>query len=440
VSFWNNLFTRDTSNPLRAAVSAVREERGYTVSTEETNPGVLSSLGFLGGSVAGMHVNQDSALSFAAVWACVQAISQDLAALPFVIYSDSDGTKQVRKDHPAYRLLNLQANPKQTAFQFRQSMLATVLLRGEAFALIERDGRQSPVALHYKHPDRTEVLERDGRFWYRFDSDQRRLPYADYEVIHLRGLSMSGGRGISVLHAHRKTLGLGLANQAYGLGFYEKGARVDAVMKHPGKFKDAAVAERLRNQFESTYSGAGGNRVLMLEEGIDYEAISMGPKDAEFLNTHKLTNADVARIFRVPLHKINELDSSIKANIEQQAIEYIQNTLQPWAVNTEQEFRLKLFRAAEVNTTKGKHNFNGLMRGDSQARGTYYREMLNTGVMSINDVRDLEEMNPVTGGDERFIQGAMVPLSRINDIIDKQTEPAQPPVTTLSDDDQAPAA
>nr|WP_262908817.1 phage portal protein [Hymenobacter translucens] len=398
---------------------------------------MLRALGFTGGGVAGVSVNQDSALSFAAVWACVQAISQDLAALPFVIYQDTGDSKEVRKDHPAYRLLNQQANPKQTSFQFRQSMLATVLLRGEAFALIERDGRQSPVALHYKHPDRTEVLEKDGRFWYRFDGDTKRLPYADYEVIHLRGLSLSAGRGISPLHAHRKTIGLGLANQNYGINFYEKGARVDGVMLHPTKFKDAGVAERLRNQFESNYSGTGGSRVLMLEEGIKYEPISIAPKDAEFLNTHKLSRAEIASIFRVPPHKIGDMDSSIKANIEQQAIEYIQNTLQPWAVNIEQEFRLKLFRAAEIATTKGKHNFNGLMRGDSQARGAYYREMLNTGVMSINDVRDLEEMNPVEGGNERFIQGAMVPLSRINDIIDKQTAPA---VTTTTPNEDAPEA
>lgn len=421
MSLWKDLVSW-----YNAPLLAEQRSAGVTTSTEEVDPKLLSILGISGVSVGGAHVNESSALGFAAVWACVQAISQDLAALPVQVFQDRNGSKVNRKDHPVYRLLNIQANPKQTAYQFRMSMMATVLLRGEAFARIERDGRQRPVALHYHHPTRVEVLDYDGRFWYRFNGQQK--VYADYDVLHLRGLSLSDGRGLSVLSAHRKTIGLGLANQNYGAGFYDKGARVDGVMKHPGKFKDSGVAERLRNQFESTYAGAGGSRVLMLEEGIDYQAISMGPKDAEFLNTHKLSKEDIASIFRVPPHKIGDLTRSTNNNIEQQSIDYTQNTMQPWAVNIEQEYRLKLFRTDEQADTKARHNFNGLLRGDSQARAAYYSGMLNTGVLSINEVRDLEEFNPIEGGDVHLVQGAMATLENIS-TASPATQPP-PPTTT----------
>ncbi|RZK25911.1 MAG: phage portal protein, partial [Hymenobacter sp.] len=164
--------------------------------------------------------------------------------------------------------------------------------------------------------------------------------------------------------------------------------------------------ERLRANFNSIYAGAeNAGKVAVLEQGLKFKAISLPPADAAFLDTRKFTRQEIASIFRVPLHKIQDLERSTNNNIEQQGIDYVQGTLQPWLVNFEQEYRLKLLRASEVDTHYFKHNLGALLRGDSAARAIYYGKMTDIGVMSINEVRELEEMNDIGElGDVRFVQ------------------------------------
>lgn len=414
------------SPALRAAVQVEREKRStYGISTEETNPRLLALLGLGGGGVGGVAVNQTTALSLAAVWACVNNISQDIAGLPCKLYRRTAAGNEQVSGHPATRLLNVQASPLQNAFHLRQSLVALVLLRGNAYARIERDARQQPVALHYKHPDETEVWKSGGRLWYRFSGDAK--TYADYEVLHFRGLSLDGVMGVSVLHYHRETLGKGLASSRSAAKFYENGAKTTIALESDQKLSKEA-AENLRESYRAVYGGVDNTgKPLVLEQGLKAKAISLPPADAQYLEQSKMTWAEVCAIYRMPPHKTGNLERSTNNNIEQQSLDYIGDTLLPWLVNFEQEHRLKLLRADEVEVSHFKHELSALMRADATARSTYYAKMIQSGVYSINEVRALEEKNSIgPAGDERFIQVNMMPLSRVNELTDAQIASKQP--------------
>lgn len=409
MSIWSPFSARQPDSPLQAAIVAEREARAVPVDTTSTDGPLISALGLGGlfGEVAGVAVTERSALGFAAVWACVLAISQDIAALPCQLFMDTPtGGKEKVQGHPATRLLNLQASPLQNALPHRQAMIATVLLHGNAYARIEYGARYKPVALHYKHPRNTEVIRHDGRLYYRFAGDA--TVYQDYEVIHLRGLCLDerGIMGLSVLSAARENIGQGLAAQRGGTAFYNNGARISGALETDSIFKDAATNARIRAEWQAVYGGAeNAGKVAVLEGGMKFKAISLPPADAQFLETRKFTRGEIASIFRVPPHKIGDLERSTNNNIEQQSIDYVQNTLQPWLVNIEQEYRLKLLTAREVDACYFRHNIGALMRADATARGTYYRTMTDIGVYSINDVLALEEMNGIgREGDARFVQ------------------------------------
>lgn len=361
----------------------------------------------VGGTIAGVPVTERTALGFAAVWACVLAISQDIAALPCQLYQDKpSGGKEKVFGHPSTRLLNLQASPLQNAMPHRMVMTATVLLHGNAYARIQYGPRYRPDALLYKHPRQTEVLRSGDRLYYRFWGDP--TIYQDYEVIHLRGLCLDtdGVMGMSVLAAHRENVGTGLAAQRAGAQFYNNGAKLSGALETDTVFKDATAAARIRNDWQAIYGGAdNAGKVAVLEGGLKFKSISMPPADAQFLETRKFTRGEVASIFRVPPHKIGDLERSTNNNIEQQSIDYVQNTLQPWLVNIEQEYRLKLLRVSEMETCYFRHNLTALLRADAAARATFYGKMTDIGVMSINEVRELEEMNTIGDeGDVRFVQ------------------------------------
>lgn len=390
------------SDALRQAIQAEREKRGVTISTEETNPTLLGLIG--GGNLVGsVPVTQRTVMSLSAVWASINNISQDIAGLPVQLIQQQNGKLEQLSGHPALRLLNLQASPIQNSFHFRQSSVALVLLRGNVYAIIRRDGRQESYQLDWKHPDDTEVRKNNGRLYYKFAGDDK--IYQDYEVLHFRGLSLDGVLGVSVLHWHRETFGKGLASRRSALKFYENGARPTLALESDKLLTDKG-AENLRNSFQQVYGGIeNSGKPLILEEGLKAKALSLAPEDAQYVEDANLTVADVARIFRMPPHKIADLSRSTNNNIEQQSLDYVGDTLMPWILNFEQELRIKLLRSSEVETTKFKHNITALLRADATARANYYAKMTDIGVYSINDVLALEDRNGIgEDGDLRFVQ------------------------------------
>lgn len=433
--FWNNSSARSAATPLQAAVSAEREVRSAgvveSVSTESNDTRLLAMLGLGGGTVGGVAVNQQTVMSIAAAYACVNNISQDVAGLPCQLFRENGANRERVGGHPASNLLNLQASPLQNSFHFRQSMTALVLLRGNAYALIVRAGRLKPTQLLFKHPDETNVFKSGGRLWYRFSGDPK--TYADYDVLHFKGLSLDGVMGVSVIHYFRETFGKGLAASRSHTNFYKNGAKPSGVLEKDGLLTDAAFA-RLQASFSTAYTGVeNAGKPIILEEGLSYKTISLNPEDAEFISTHKLTRSDIASIFRMPPHKIGDLERSTNNNIEQQSLDYVGDTLMPWLLNFEQEYRLKLLLPSEVELTYFRHNLAAQLRSDVTARGNFYAKLFQVGALSPNDILALEERNGIgEAGDERFIPVNMAPLSRIGELTDaaiaaRAKAPAAPP-------------
>jgi HK97 family phage portal protein len=432
VSFWNNLSSRSSATPLQAAVSAEREQRSAgvaeSVSTESNDARLLGILGFGGGTVAGVPVNQQTVMSIAAAYACVNNISQDVAGLPCQLFQRTAAGRTPVDEHPAVPLLNLQACGLQNAFHFRQSMTALTLLRGNAYALIVRAAKLRPVQLLFKHPDETSVFKSGGRLWYRFSGDPK--TYADYDVLHLKGLSLDGVMGVSVIHYFRETFGKQLAASKSHTNFYKNGAKPSAALETGATLTDAAAA-RLAASFEAKYQGVdNAGKPLLLEEGLTYKSISLSPQDAEFISTHKLTRSDIASIFRMPPHKIGDLERSTNNNIEQQSLDYVGDTLMPILLAQEQEYRLKLLRTDEVATYYFRHNVTAQLRSDAKARGEFYAKLFQVGAFSPNQILALEDQNGIgPAGDERFIPVNMAPLSRIGELTDAQIAGRQQPAT-----------
>jgi HK97 family phage portal protein len=262
------------------------------------------------------------------------------------------------------------------------------------------------------------------RLWYRFSGDPKL--YADYEVIHLKGLSLDGVMGVSVLHYFRETFGKGLAASKSHANFYKNGAKPTGTLESAAKLSDPAY-ERLKASFAEQYAGVENTgKPILLEEGLSYKAISLTPQDAEFINTHKLTRADIASIFRMPPHKIGDLERSTNNNIEQQSLDYVGDTLMPILLAQEQEYRLKLLRPSEVEACYFRHNVAAQMRADATARSNYYARMVQNALMSIDEVRALEELNKVEGGDRRFVPVNLMPLDKVDEVIASRAKAPTP--------------
>jgi HK97 family phage portal protein len=430
VSFWSNPFSRSAATPLQAAVSVEREQRSTgvaeSVSTESNDARLLGMIGFGGGSIAGVAVNQQTVMSIAAAYACVNNISQDIAGLPCQLFEETEAGRVRVADHPAPPLLNLQASGLQNSFHFRQTSMALTLLKGNSYALIVRASRFKPVQLLFKHPDETDVRKAGGRLWYKFSGDPK--TYADYDVLHFRGLSLDGVMGVSVVHYFRETFGKGLAASKSHANFYQNGAKPSGVLEKVGTLTDLAFA-RLQASFGEAYTGVeNAGKPLILEDGLSYKTISLTPEDAEFISTHKLTRSDIASIFRMPPHKIGDLERSTNNNIEQQSLDYVGDTLMPWLLNFEQEYRLKLLRTDEVQTHYFKHNLAALLRADATARGNYYQKMVQAGIYSINEVRAMEERNSIEGGDRHLVQVNQMPLDKMDETLAaRNAKPANTP-------------
>jgi HK97 family phage portal protein len=424
VGFWD--FFKWGAPTLASSVAEQRSSGvGVQVSTEESNARLFSILGLAGGSVAGVSVNQHSVMTLTAVWACVNDISQDIAGLPVKLIQEQGDKLVALTGRKVTRLLNLQASPLLNSFQFRQLIVAFLLLRGNAYAVIRRDALQEPNQLDWKHPDETDVFKHNGRLWYKFSGDPK--VYADYEVLHFKGLSLDGMTGVSALHYHRETFGKALSARRSSTKFYENNAKSKLALETDQKLKPETI-QLLRDTFAQVYAGPeNAGRPLILEEGMKARPLTLTPADAQYIEEANLTVADVGRIFRMPPHKMGDLSRSTNNNIEQQSQDYVGDTLMPLINNQEQELRLKLLPTYEVETTKFKHNVSALLRADHASRAAYYGKMTDIGAYTINDVLALEDRNGIgPEGDRRFVQVNRMPLDRVDDMIDRKQNTPQP--------------
>jgi len=364
-------------------------------STSLSNPAAWLT-GLFGTSKTGVQVSEDNALTFSAVYAAVRIISETIASIPLNVYQADGETRVKAVGHPVQDLLAKAPNSVSSTFTFREAMASNLVLHGNAYAKIEMNAAGRPTALIPLNPMKVEVKVIDGEKVYVFDEKHT---YLDYEMLHFVGLSFNGLIGKSPLAMAREAVAIGLAAQEYGARFYSNGANAGGVITAPGRL-NTEVVKRLRESWNRAQSGLGSSHsTAILEEGMKYEKIGLDPEAAQFLQSRKFQVNEIARIFRIPPSYLADLEnSSTRANTEQQAIQFVRDCITPYVRRMEVELNRKLFREDEPNLY-AYFTMEGLMRGDQKARYEAYAVARNWGWLSVNDIRDLENLNPVEGGD-----------------------------------------
>ena len=370
-----------------------------------------------GGTTSGKAVNERTAMQTSAVYACVRILAESVAGLPLHVYErTANESKSTKPSHPLYRLLHDEPNREMTSFVFRETLMSHLLLWGNAYAQIIRDGRGFPIALYPLLPDRMAVDRNEsGELVYTYQSDKGQVKLRRENVLHIPGLGFDGLIGYSPIAMAKNAVGLALATEDYGAAFFANGANPGGVLEHPGVIKPEQ-ADRLRESWQSQFGGANAHKVAVLEEGLKFHQMSIPPEQAQFLETRKFQINEIARIFRVPPHMVGDLEKSSFSNIEQQSLEFVKYTLDPWVVRWEQSLQQVLILPSEKATIFIKFNLDGLLRGDYQSRMQGYSTGIQNGFMSVNDVRGLEDMNLLTaeeGGDLHFVNGNMVKLADV---------------------------
>ena len=376
---------------------------------------------FLGNSSSGKRVNERTAMQMTAVYSCVRILSEALASLPIHVYKyNEQGGKEKALNHPLYFLLHDEPNPEMTSFVFRETLMTHLLLWGNAYAQIIRNGKGEIVALYPLMPDRM-MVDRDefGKLYYEYTVSSEdahtlkgttvRLKPSD--VLHVPGLGFDGLVGYSPIAMAKNAIGLAIAAEEYGSKFYANGAAPSGVLEHPGTLKDPG---KVRDSWSETFGGsANSHKIAVLEEGMKYTPISINPNEAQFLETRKFQINEIARIFRVPPHMVGDLEKSSFSNIEQQSLEFVKYTLDPWVSRWEQSMIRSLFSKEEKTNYFIKFNVDGLLRGDYESRMNGYAIGRQNGWMSANDIRELENLDRIPeekGGDLYLVNGNMTKL------------------------------
>ena len=370
----------------------------------------------MGDTLSGQAVNERTAMTVTAVYACVRILAEAIAGLPLHVYRyKPDGGKERVMAHPLFRLLHDAPNPEMTSFVFRETLMAHLLLWGNAYAQIIRDGRGQVLALYPLLPSRVHV-ERDrntGHIVYTYVKEEGPpVPLRGEDVLHIPGLGFDGLIGYSPVAMVKNAVGLALATEEYGAAFFSNGANPGGVLEHPGVVKNP---EQLRESWHGQYGGSGkAHRIAVLEEGLKFHAIGIPPETAQFLQTRKFQINEIARIFRIPPHLIGDLEKATFSNIEHQSLEFVKYTLDPWVVRWEQALMQALLLPGEKRDYFIKFNLDGLLRGDYQSRMDGYATGRQNGWLSANDIRELEDMNRIPeaeGGDAYLVNGNMISIT-----------------------------
>jgi HK97 family phage portal protein len=363
-------------------------------------------------NASGANVNANSAMAIAVAWRCISIVTGMIGSLPWSIKQripdpDRPG-RTIRTDatnHPMWKVLR-RPNRYQTSQQFRKHLQLHLLLRGNAYAYIVRSmGRI--VALLPLHPDRCQPeAQKDASIKYRYTHpDQRQEVFNQEEVLHLRGMTMDGINGLSVLTYARHSMGLSIRAEEAGARLFSQGNLTGGYFAHPGALGEEAY-ERLKEELASQYGGAeNAHRIMLLEEGLKFERIGLSAVDAQFLQIRGFQRTDIGMFFGVPPHLYGDTEktSSWGTGVEQMTIGFVVYTMTDWAKTWEEGFNFSCLNDNEFVDYYHHFNMNALLRGDLKARTEHYVSMHNIGVYSPNDIREKEDENPREGGDEYFV-------------------------------------
>jgi len=366
------------------------------------------------GANAGVSVTKETSLGFSAVYACVRIISESIASLPINVFlEEADGDRISQKNHPVYKLLAKKPNNYMTSYTFKEIILTNLLLEGNAYFLIVRDNSARPVELICLDPDKVDVYKHEGALFYSIEGEDGTIRQED--MLHFVGMSFDGLKGKSVLKAQSATLGTSLSANDTAASVLGNSAQVGGIIKHPGKLSAEAI-ERLRTSWNNKYQGPyAAGKTAILEEGMDFFPTKINAQDKQLLESRKFQIEEVARLFKVPLSLIGHLEKAANySSIEALSIDFVRFTLTPYLVALEEEFNRKLFRENEQDNHYVKIQVEGLLRGDSNSRANFYKQMIDMGVLSINEVRKLENLNRIDNGDTHYFPMNYAPIGQSN--------------------------
>lgn len=365
----------------------------------------------------GAKASPDQAMGLSAWYNGINIISGTLGSLPLKLYRRVGESREPARDDPRYWMLFREPNEWQTAFEWREMAQGHVLARGNHFSRILRDAIGRPAALVPLHPDRVEIEVNGGVVSYLFrDSNGRPVPIARKDMLHLRGLSGDGLSGYSVANIAAESLGYGLQLEKHGSALMGNKARPGGVLQ-TDQVLQKETKSQLGSQWDSQFTGGGLGATAVLDAGLKWQQVGFSAEDAQFLQSRKHQVTEVARWLNLPPHFLKDLERSTFSNIEHQALEFVVHTIRPWAERWEQRLDQTFIQPEERGQLFFKFSLDALLRGDSAARAAFYTSLFQMAALSPNEIRALEDMNPVDGGDERFVQLNLVPLSQASDPI-----------------------
>lgn len=377
-------------------------------------------------NTAGINVTPDLALNLTAVYACVNIISRTIGLLPFNIMRKlPGGGSEVLRGDRLHFLINRRPNGIIKSFTWRETLIAQALLRGNSYSIIKRDSNGYPMAFNLiQYPSNTSIKEVDGELFYNFPELNQDWIHS-YDVIHVKAFTAGKNKGVigqSPISMLRESISGALVAQRYANQVFSKGASKKLALKIPsGQKLDETTEQKMRDDWEKKHAGMDNlSSVAFLRGGVDATEIGISPEDAQLLGSRRFSIQEIARIYNMPLHKLQELERATNNNIEQMAMEFIDTTLLPWAVELETEIDDKAVPFSQWDSVYSRLNLNALLRADSTARSNLYRTLYYLSALSSNEIRDKEDLPPIKGGDRTFVQRNLIPMDKIDDVINNE--------------------
>lgn len=381
-------------------------------------------------SYTGVHVSEETALTYTAYWACVRLLSGTIASIPFITYQRLPRGKERATGHPLYHLLHDEPNPEMDSFTFFETYMSHLVTTGNAYALIDWEDQVRIKSLWIMRPDRVSVTRdpqtKQINYTYMIES-QGPVTIPSYRVWHTPGLGYDGLVGYSPISMVRQSVGLGLATERMGAELFGNGLTVGGTLEHPGKMSDEAQ-KRFLSTIKARHQGIEkAHELLILEEGMKFNKNNIPPEDAQFLDTRKYQKREVATFFLIQPHKIGDMEQATFGNIEEQNIEFVVDTIRPWAVRIERSAKRQLYLPHEKSDYFSEFLMDGLLRGNIESRYRAYSIGRNWGWLSANDVLEMENRNPIENGDVYMAPSNMMSAEQFENQKPKPAAPAALP-------------
>ena len=411
-----------------------RQYKDITVSDGATEISLDDYLGLLTATSSGEYISPGNAMGVTAVYACVGLLSETLAQLPVKVYRVDKTGRHEDLTHPAYRLLAVRPNEWQTSFDFRVMAMQLLCLTGNFYAWKGRDNKGIVRELLPFSTNAVSVQQDEN--WnvkYTVHAKDKHVVTTSKDIMHVKYRTLNGYEGISPIAWNRETLGLSSAARKHGALFFKNGATLKGALTTDQQLPQEAY-DRIKTAWETNYSGDNKFKTALLESGLKYQPITMSNEDAQFIQTRQLSDEEIARIYRVPLHELqmNSKTTSWGTGIESMSRGFISRTMLPWITLFESVLNNELIPENEQGTTYIKFNVEGLLRANLENRYKAYQIGINSGFLSANEVREKEDMNPRDGGDEY-----LTPMNMTSNEKDEDTGKEDNPKNEASDEENS---